>query len=82
MIGAASSASEAFVRELGADEYAAYDREGQAAALEKAVDVVLDTVGGNGGGWLLEALKPEGELAPVAWGGYPEEIAVRKKLNI
>jgi NADPH:quinone reductase and related Zn-dependent oxidoreductases len=81
VIGAASSASEAFVRELGADEYAAYDRQ-QLAALENAVDVVLDTVGGNGGEWLLEALKPEGKLVPVAWGSYPEEIAARKKLNI
>ena len=73
MIGTASAKNLDFVRSLGAEEVVDY----QATAVEKAVsavDVVVDTVGGEVGERSLATLRPDGLLVSIA-GQPPVEQA-------
>jgi NADPH:quinone reductase-like Zn-dependent oxidoreductase len=64
VIAVASGRHEAFVRDLGADEFIDYTR---AAAEEvvRDVDLVVDAVGGPTAGRFLRTLKPGGALFPI-----------------
>ena len=64
VIGVASGKHEAFVRDLGADEYIDYTRTA-AEAVVRDVDLVVDTVGGPTSGRFLRTLKRGGALFPV-----------------
>ncbi|XID91608.1 NADP-dependent oxidoreductase [Paenibacillaceae bacterium WGS1546] len=81
VIGTASAQNEPFLRELGVDKFVDY-----AAALPmgiaQSVDLVLDTVGGDKGDWLLDTLKPGGRLIPIAWGRYSSEKAVKASISV
>ncbi|MDQ6421996.1 NADP-dependent oxidoreductase [Paenibacillus sp. LHD-117] len=81
VIGTASARNEPFLRELGVDKFVDY-----AAALPtgitQSVDVVLDTVGGDNGDWLLDTLKPGGRLIPIAWGRYSSEKAAKASISV
>lgn len=64
VIAVASGSHEAFLREIGADEFIDYAK---AVPEDTAhdVDVVLDTLGGPSTGRFLKTLKPGGALFPV-----------------
>lgn len=64
VIAVASGAHEAFLRDLGADEFVDYTAVSPEQAV-RGVDVVLDTVGGPDTGRFLATLKPGGALYPV-----------------
>ncbi|MEU9397438.1 NADP-dependent oxidoreductase [Streptomyces sp. NPDC048324] len=66
----ASSAHEAFLRELGADRFIDYTKH-RPEDLVRDLDLVLDTVGGPAGGRFLRTLKRGGSLFPV----FPAEVA-------
>lgn len=66
----ASSAHEAFLRELGADRFIDYTKQ-RPEDLVRDLDLVLDTVGGPAGGRFLRTLKRGGSLFPV----FPAEVA-------
>lgn len=73
VIGTASAANAALVRELGADGFVDYN----AAPFEKSVrgvDAVFDTVGGEVTGRSLEVLRSGGSLVTIA-NAAPEERA-------
>jgi NADPH:quinone reductase-like Zn-dependent oxidoreductase len=74
VIGVASGRHQAFLRELGVDEYIDYTTTG-VAELARDVDLVVDTVGGPHGHRLLRVLKPGGVLAPIFFGEYHPERA-------
>ncbi|MEV0092368.1 NADP-dependent oxidoreductase [Streptomyces sp. NPDC050738] len=68
VIGTASAAKHAFLRDLGADELIDYNTVDFAEVLRGAglgVDVVLDTVGGDYWARSLSALRPDGRLISV-----------------
>lgn len=81
IIGAASARNEPFLCELGVDRFVDY-----AAALPttiaRSADLVLDTVGGNQGDWLLDTLKPGGQLVPIAWRNYSSEQATNASVTV
>jgi len=64
VIAVASTAHEAFLRDLGADEFIDYTKTLPEDAAH-GVDVVLDTVGGPKTGRFLKTLRPGGALFPV-----------------
>lgn len=64
VIAVASGAHEAFLREIGADQFIDY-KLGAAEAAVRNVDLVLDTVGGPDTGRFLATLAPGGALFPV-----------------
>jgi NADPH:quinone reductase-like Zn-dependent oxidoreductase len=64
VVAIASGAHEAFVRDIGADEFIDYTRT-TADDLPRGVDLVLDSVGGPATGRFLATLKPGGALFPV-----------------
>ncbi|HEX8612609.1 MAG TPA: NADP-dependent oxidoreductase [Telluria sp.] len=64
VIAVASGAHEAFLRDIGADEFIDYTLVKPEQAVH-GVDVVLDTVGGPETGRFLATLKPGGALYPV-----------------
>jgi len=64
VIGVASGKHEAFVRDLGADEYIDYTRTA-AEAVVRDVDLVVDAVGGPTSGRFLRTLKRGGALFPI-----------------
>ncbi|MFJ9118792.1 NADP-dependent oxidoreductase [Streptomyces sp. NPDC102394] len=66
----ASSAHEAFLRELGADRFIDYTKQ-RPEDLVRDLDLVLDTVGGPAGDRFLRTLKRGGSLFPV----FPAEVA-------
>ncbi|MGW5580855.1 NADP-dependent oxidoreductase, partial [Micromonospora chokoriensis] len=75
VIAVASGAHEAFLRELGADEFIDYTK-GSAADLTRDLDLVLDTVGGSGSSKFLRSLKRGGALFQVLPAEVdPEEVA-------
>ncbi|MBB6732447.1 NADP-dependent oxidoreductase [Cohnella sp. CBP 2801] len=81
VIGTASARNEPFVRERGADEFVDYAEE-LSEKLKQSADLVLDTVGGGRGDWLLDVLKPGGRLVPVAWGRYSPDKAARASVAV
>ncbi|WP_458248195.1 NADP-dependent oxidoreductase [Streptomyces sp. MAI_2237] len=66
----ASSAHEAFLRELGADRFIDYTKH-RPEDLVHDLDLVLDTVGGPAGSRFLRTLNRGGSLFPV----FPAEVA-------
>jgi NADPH:quinone reductase-like Zn-dependent oxidoreductase len=64
VIAVASGGHEAFLRDIGADEFIDYTKEKPEASAH-GVDVVLDTVGGPATGRFLATLKSGGALYPV-----------------
>ena len=74
VIGVASGRNEAFLRELGVDQFIDYTT----TPVEKAaqnVDLVFDAVGGKQSNRLLQVLKRGGTLVPIFWGEYSAEQA-------
>jgi NADPH:quinone reductase-like Zn-dependent oxidoreductase len=75
VIAVASGAHEAFLRDLGADEFIDYTQ-ARPEDVARDVDVVLDTVGGPDSRRLLRVLKRGGALFPVYLAEYdPDEVA-------
>lgn len=64
VIAVASGAHESFLRELGAHQFIDYTKS-RPEDLVREVDLVLDAVGGPGGGRFLRTLKRGGALYPV-----------------
>jgi NADPH:quinone reductase-like Zn-dependent oxidoreductase len=64
VIAVASGAHEAFLGELGADDFIDYTQ-GAPEDVAHDVDLVLDTLGGPSTGRFLKTLKPGGALFPV-----------------
>lgn len=64
VIAVASGAHEAFLRDIGADEFIDYTK-AKPEQVAHDIDIVLDTVGGPGTGRFLRALKRGGALYPV-----------------
>lgn len=87
VIAVASGAHEAFLRELGADEFIDYTKhtDGHPADLVRDVDVVLDTVGGPQCRRWLHSLRPGGSLFPVFPGDFDEsarELIAKQDLTV
>jgi NADPH:quinone reductase-like Zn-dependent oxidoreductase len=75
VIAVASGTHEAFLRELGADEFIDYTK-ARPEDVARDVDLVLDTVGGPDSRRLLRVLKRGGALFPVYLAEYdPAEVA-------
>ncbi|WP_212960965.1 NADP-dependent oxidoreductase [Cohnella xylanilytica] len=77
VVAVASGRNEAWLRELGADEFLDYTEVPVDRSPWRA-DLALDAVGGPDGDRLLAAVKPGGRLVPVAFGVYsPDKAAAR-----
>jgi len=75
-IAVASGRHEAFLRDLGADEFIDYTKE-SAEDVVRDVDLVVDNVGGPTSRRFLPTLKRGGALFPVFLGQFdPEEVAM------
>ncbi|MFI1382868.1 NADP-dependent oxidoreductase [Embleya sp. NPDC020886] len=72
VIAVASGGHEAFLRELGADEFIDYTGN-RAEDLVHDVDLVVDAVGGRESSRFLRTLKRGGALFPVFFGEYDDE---------
>ncbi|MEU0940152.1 NADP-dependent oxidoreductase [Embleya sp. NPDC005971] len=72
VIAVASGGHEAFLRELGADEFIDYTGN-RAEDLVHHVDLVVDAVGGRESSRFLRTLKRGGALFPVFFGEYDDE---------
>ncbi|MET8689124.1 NADP-dependent oxidoreductase [Streptomyces sp. NPDC004732] len=72
VIAVASGAHEAFLRELGADEFIDYTKE-RPEDVVRDVDLVLDAVGGPDSRRFLRTLKRGGSLYPVYFGEFDDE---------
>ncbi|MBD3920344.1 NADP-dependent oxidoreductase [Paenibacillus sp. PR3] len=81
VIGTASPHKESFLHELGVDAFVDYTTD-LPAGIGRSVDIVLDTVGGDKGDWLLDTLKPGGCLIPTAWGRYASEKATKASITV
>lgn len=79
VIGVASGRNEVFLRELGVDQFVDYTSDPLKEVGEK-VNLVLDTVGGTDGDWLLDTIAPGGSLIPVTWGQYSAEKAAERSI--
>lgn len=64
VIAVASGNQEAFVRNLGADEFIDYTKT-DAHEVTRNIDLVIDAVGGPSTGRFLKTLKPGGALFPI-----------------
>ncbi|MFH9419981.1 NADP-dependent oxidoreductase [Streptomyces sp. NPDC017529] len=72
VIAVASGAHEAFLRDLGADEYIDYTKQ-RPEDVVRDVDLVLDAVGGPASRRFLPTLKRGGALYPVYFGEFDDE---------
>jgi NADPH:quinone reductase-like Zn-dependent oxidoreductase len=72
VIGVASGRHEAFLRELGVDQFIDYTTT-TVEEMVRDVDHLLDTVGGPHGHRFLPVLKRGGTLSPVFYGEYRRE---------
>ncbi|MEU6403435.1 NADP-dependent oxidoreductase [Streptomyces sp. NPDC046985] len=81
VIAVASGTHEAFLRELGADEFIDYTVS-RPDELAHGLDLVLDTVGGPHSKRFLRTLKRGGSLSPVFFGDFDEEEAARLGVTI
>ncbi|KOG87227.1 NADPH-quinone reductase [Streptomyces varsoviensis] len=77
----ASGGHEAFLRELGADEFIDYTRRRPEEAVS-GVDLVLDAVGGPHSSRFLRTLKRGGALFPVFFGDYDDEETARLGVTV
>ncbi|MFB4306158.1 NADP-dependent oxidoreductase [Actinomadura sp. GTD37] len=80
VIAVASSRHEAFLRDLGADEYLDYTATPAEDAVRDA-DLVVDTVGGPGAHRFLKVVKDGGTISPVFHGDYRREEAARRGIE-
>lgn len=71
VIAVASGTHEAFLRDLGADEFIDYTKE-RAEDVVREVDLVLDAVGGPRSRRFLRTLKRGGSLFPVYFGDFDD----------
>ncbi len=81
VIAAASGRHEAFLHELGIDEYIDYTTTPVEQALRN-VDLIYDTVGGMNADSLLSVLKHGGRLIAINIGNYSAERATRLGITI
>lgn len=81
VIGTASTRKGPFLHDLGVDEFVDYTTD-LPTRIARSVDIVLDTVGGVQGDWLLDTLKPGGRLIPIAWGQYSSEKATQASITV
>lgn len=81
VIGSASARNETYLRHLGVDTFVDYTA-GLQEELTRSTDLVLDTVGGDGKDWLLDALKPGGRLVPIAYGHYSVDKAAKASVTV
>jgi len=81
VIAVASGGHEAFLRELGADEFIDYTKGNPEDAVNN-VDLVLDTLGGPTTGRFLKTLKRGGALFPVFLGFNDAEEAARLGITV
>lgn len=80
VIAVASGAHEAFLRELGADEFVDYTTERPEDARD--LDLVLDTVGGPRSRRFLPAVRRGGSLFPVYFGEFDDEENARLGVTV
>jgi len=80
VIAVASGEHEAFLRDLGADEFIDYTKVAP-EAVARNVDLVIDAVGGPSSGRFLPTLKPGGALFPIFPLGF-SAAAEAEKLGI
>jgi NADPH:quinone reductase-like Zn-dependent oxidoreductase len=69
VIGVASGRHEAFLADLGVDEFIDYTTT-SVTDIGRVVDIVVDTVGGPEGYRFLDVIKKGGTLCPVFFGDY------------
>lgn len=82
VIAVASGGHEAFLRDLGADEFIDYTKAAPEDSTH-AVDLVLDTLGGPTTGRFLKVLRPGGALFPVFPLGFTgAEEAAKQGLTV
>ncbi|MBB4795093.1 NADPH:quinone reductase-like Zn-dependent oxidoreductase [Streptomyces nodosus] len=81
VIAVASGAHEAFLRELGADEFIDYTKSRPEEAVHD-VDLVLDTVGGPDSRRFLHTLKRGGSQFPVFFGEFDEKETARLGVTV
>ncbi|MEU8873466.1 NADP-dependent oxidoreductase [Streptomyces javensis] len=81
VIAVASGAHEAFLRELGTDEFIDYTKE-RPEEVAHDVDLVLDTVGGPDSRRFLRTLKRGGSLYPVYFGEFDDEENARLGVTV
>ncbi|MEU5023640.1 NADP-dependent oxidoreductase [Streptomyces milbemycinicus] len=81
VIAVASGAHEAFLRELGADEFIDYTKS-RPEELVNGVDLVVDAVGGRDSSRFLRTLKRGGALFPVFFGEYDEEETAKLGVTV
>lgn len=81
VIAVASGTHEAFLRELGADEFIDYTKIPPEDVAHN-VDLVLDTLGGPSTGRFLRVLKPGGALFPVFLGFSDAEEAAKLGVTV
>ena len=81
VIAVASGAHEAFLRELGADQFIDYGKSSPDEVVHD-VDLVVDTVGGRGLGRFLRVVTAGGALFPVFFGEYDAEDAARRGVTV
>lgn len=81
VIGTASARNEAYLRELGVDAFVDYTF-GLPAELVRTADLVLDTAAGGNRDWLIDALKPDGRLVPIAFGTHSADKAAEAGVDV
>ena len=81
VIAAASTEHEAFLRQLGADEFIDYTS-GPAEEAVRGVDLVLDTVGGPTTGRFLRCVRRGGALFPVFLGFSDADEAAKRGVTV
>jgi NADPH:quinone reductase-like Zn-dependent oxidoreductase len=81
VIAVASGTHEAFLRDLGADDFIDYTKERPEEVIRDA-DLVLDTVGGPDSRRFLRTLKRGGSLYPVYFGQFDEEENARLGITV
>ncbi|WP_159056768.1 zinc-binding dehydrogenase, partial [Streptomyces yokosukanensis] len=81
VIAVASGAHEAFLSDLGADQFIDYTKS-RPEELVRDVDLVLDTVGGPGSGRFLHTLKRGGSQFPVFPGDFDEEETAKLGVTV
>ncbi|MCK9895787.1 NADP-dependent oxidoreductase [Frankia sp. AgB32] len=81
VIAVASTRHEAFLRDLGADEYIDYTTT-RVADAAKDVDHLFDTVGGPDGHLLAPAVRDGGVISPVFFGDYHDDELARREVRV
>jgi NADPH:quinone reductase-like Zn-dependent oxidoreductase len=81
VIAVASGDHETFLRDLGADEFIDYTKE-RPEDVARAVDLVLDNVGGSGSRRFLRTLKRGGSLYPVYFAEFDDEENARLGVTV